>query len=366
VSDLERTLSRAERRLALRRGLVRGGWTATSGVLLLEVGLLAGDALGLTPGAAILPGALALAAAPLLVALAPRPGRRVTAAVLDARLDLGATLVTAAEALDGQHARFRAPVLAEAGRALTGRSLAAALPVQAPAGLLLGGAAAALLPAVLMGLGAGARPTTGGGDALPLLVGLDPRSSGSGAGDAPASADGAPAPADAPLAASPLTGPADGADPLGGLAPEVAAVLRERLAELMRALPPRPADAAASAPAGAPDQPDDDLARALRAGDAAAALRAFEDLSRAASAGDPAATRRLADLAAAERAGAGTGAAPDEPPTAPDGAGPAPSAATDRGLGGARERLPRELELASRRYFEASPGATRPTTRGGR
>lgn len=372
MNELERTLSRAERRLALRGGLVRGGWMLLTGIVLLELGLLLGDALGLAQGAAALPGGLALAAAPALVALAPRPGRRVTAAVLDARLASGATLATAAEALDGEHARFRGPVLAEARRALAGRSLAAALPVQAPAGLLLGGAAAALLPAVLMGFTLGAGRSSGDGASTPQIVGLDLRAAPAGGGGAAGPTGEPEEPADAlvatPLLAAPGS-PAAPVDPLAGLPPEVAALLRERLAEALRGVPSRAPAGAPPAPEVAPaNDPDDDLARALRAGDAGGALRAFEDLARDASAGDAAATARLADLASAtDRAGAGAG--PDRTPTAPDGApspSGAPSGAPERGPGGARERLPLELELASRRYFEASPGATRSASRGDR
>jgi hypothetical protein len=61
---------------------------------------------------------------------------------------------------------------------------------------------------------------------------------------------------------------------------------------------------------------------------------------------------------AAERGGAGSGASDaSSAGTSPGAADALTDAPTWRG--GARERLPLELELASRRYFEASPAAPR-------
>lgn len=368
--DVQRALRGAARRLALRGGLARAGWMLLAGVVLLEVGLAATLRLGLT--GAWVPGAAALVLAPTLLLLAPRPGPEVAAGVLDARLGTGAALVTAAEALDGRHGRLGAEAVLEGRRALDGRSPRAALPLQAPAGLLLGAAAAALLPAVLFGARAELAGASGAaGGATPTLT-LDLRPPGGGGGGG-GGGDTLPGDALPDLAAVSAADPgvaAGGDDPLSALPPEVAAVVRERLEA---ALQPA-ASAAGAAAEGAGDagdaggEADDPLVRALRAGDGAAALSALDDLTRDAAQGDPRAARRLEALAReAGRAGAGAGGAAD-PGALADAPGRAGGSPTDsqagpwRG-GGARARLPLELELASRRYFESSPGVTRPARR---
>lgn len=352
-SPVARTFARARRRLALRRAVVRAGWTLLAGVLLLEVGLAAGAALDVR--AAWLPGAAALALAPALLLAARRPSTGVAAAVLDARLGTGAALTTAAEALEGRHGRFSPAVLAEAERALAGRSLRDALPLRTPAGLLLGGAAAALLPAVLAAGGAaapGARRT----NEAPAVVGLDLRAGAGAGGEAGAEAPTTPPGPAGEVDRAALAPAAPGADPLGALAPEVAAVVRERLDDALRALPPAPPGALPGEPP-AGEAAGDDLAQALRAGDAAAALRALDDLTAAAAQGDPGAARRLETLRDAGRPGAGASAGGA---AAPAEAVSASGSGDDATWGGAgRARLPRELEVASRRYFEASPGANR-------
>lgn len=357
-SIVERSVRHARRRLALRVGLVRAGWSVLAGVVLLEVGLAAGAATGVAGAWA--PGAVLLALAPALLVVGPRPAPSVAAAVLDARLGAGATLATAVEALEGRHGRFAARVLAEAERALAGRSLRDALPLQAPAGLLLGGAAAALLPAVLLGGGAGLLGTHEAGPAAPTLT-LDLRPQAPGGGPA----TGEPvtdAPAPDPVVVTPAEAEAalGAADPLRGLPPEVAAALRERLEAALAALPPGAAPSTTAGDGATPSatHDDDPLGQALRQGDAAGALRAVDDLARAAAEGDRLAARRLDELARrAARAGAGAGAGVDgaDPPPA-GGHDPGPAHAWG-GLG--RERLPLELELASRRYFEAATGAER-------
>ncbi|MCO5167207.1 MAG: hypothetical protein M9894_12715 [Planctomycetes bacterium] len=337
-----RTLARARLRLALRRAVVRAGWALLAGVLLLEVGLAAGAALEVR--GAWLPGALALVLAPALLVATRRPSPEVAAAVLDARLGTGAALATAAEALEGRHGRFTPVVLAEAERALVGRSLRQALPVQAPAGLLLGAAAAALLPAVLAGRSAAATGAARPGEA-PAVVGLDLRAGGGEVGGPDGSVDGSGDAAPAGPGERAALAPApDAVDPLGALPPRgVAAVLRERLDDALRALPP-------GAAAGAQAEAGDDLAAALRAGDAAAAPGPRGPGRRL-----PAPNRvAWGSVRASGAGGGGGGEAAAQAPGASE-----PGIDASRRGGAARARLPRELELTSRRYFEASPGAPR-------
>ena len=357
-------LAGAVRRLRLRSLLEQVGWALLAAVLAGEL------ALALWPHAPAGAGLLALAGAlgaafALRRAWRARPGTGLAAAVLDARLG-GAALSTAAEALGGAHPRFGGLVLAEAAARLEGHSLAALLPLRAPAGLLMGGAAAALLPALL--LAPAAR-----GAALPPVPAppslLSPQALAGGgapggaapAGEAPGEEPAQPAPGDAQLAVPVPAGAGPELDALAGYPPEVADLLRARLEELARELPPGGGGAS-----GAPGEPAESgepagpagpgaLERALAGRDPEALLAALEAEAAAAARGDQAAAARLRELAdrlGPPGAGAGEGSATGAP-AAPEPEGGAVLPPGPEGAGGRARALPPELRTALRRYFAA-------------
>ncbi len=339
-----RTLRAAARRLAWRAGLARAGWTALGAVLLVEVGAAA------PPGSAVRllalgAGGLAALAVPIALIRAPRCTPAVAAAVLDARLERGGLLAAAAEASAGAHARFAAPLLAQAAAALEGVSLGRLLPLRPPPGLLAGAAAAVLLPLVLAGGAEGADALPPGPAPISLL---SPEAAGGGASEPGAADEQEPVvglvPVPAPSAAEPAS------DPFAALPLDVADALRAQLGELAETLPRGEAPPGA-APGEAHAAGEDALARALAAADGAAAREAVAQLAQAARGGDRAAAAALAELAervgaAGEGAAAGPELAPLEPATGP-GVGPGPAAPTS----GRRARPPWLLREASRRYF---------------
>ena len=336
-ADLERLLEGASRRLAWSQALRRAGWVLLIAAGLVELVWLSGLGAAATLGA----GLLALAAAgAALVRTRRRPSPELVAAVVDARVAGGGAVAAAAEALRGLHPGFASLVRAEAQRALTDWTPARLVPLRSPPGLLLGAASLVLLPALLGGrtpapvVEAAAAPSllspawvTGGGDE----VGGDPSD---------------PAPLELTAADAPDPDAADAApDPLDSLAPELAALLRERLGDLARA------HGTGGAPA-AGDGADDDFARSLQVGDPQAALDALDALAAAAAAGDQAAARRLE--AHARRAGAGGGDAT----AAPDALPPTPAATPLTLSGGRRAQLPRLLETTRQRYFASLTRST--------
>jgi len=352
---LEQALRAAGRRLALLSGLRRAGWVLLAAVVALEVGFALQPWLPTLAAAAWAASGL-LAAGGAAAVVARRPGAGVVAGVLDARLGRGACVATGAEALGGAHALFADLVVAEAAGALEGASLRRLLPFRLPVGLVLGAAAAALLPALILARPVGAAGAAGLEEPPTLL---SPDVLAGGGGDAPEEE-----PADAPDGPGALTlldeGPgADeaAADPLAAFSPELAEVLRRRLAELAR-------EAGATGATGGPGAADPAApardgpggARAvderLRGGDAEGALEAMAELAEAAGRGDRAAAAELAALS--ERLGppgGGRGPAPD--PAAPDHA-PDAAPADDLAEGGRRGRLPWALAVARDRYFAAN------------
>jgi hypothetical protein len=354
--SLEVLLGRARRRLGWMVGLRQAAWALLGAVLVGEAGLaLVG--LGLPSLGA---GLIALAVCGLAMGLAlglraGRPSARTAAQVLDARLDSGAALASAAEALEGEHGRFRGLLLAEASphvELAEGRGLSELLPVRAPTGLLLGAAAAAFIPVLLPGgVGASAAAATTSGP--PSLLAAELAAGGGGAetgepGDVEAWAVVNAGPdADQTLDSAP--------DPFAAFSPEVADLLRERVAQLARdsSAASAPGDGAGSA-AGPSPEASDPLRQALRRGDPEAAMAALDALAEAAARGDASARLELEELGGAA-AGSGGGAlslgalpseatVPSNVSTTADVAYPAQR----------RERLPWLLREASRRYFHGT------------
>lgn len=337
---VEAALATATRRLFLR-GLVEGaGWALLALLLALELALaLAPHAPGLAVALLLAGGAGALVA--LVRAWRVRPGAAMAASVLDAGLG-GAALATAQETLGGGHARFAGLVLDEAALRLERRALSALVPLRAPAGLLLAAAALALLPALLLAPGSAARAGEPG-LAPPSLLSAAALSGGEPAGGAIESPVGPPA-ALALVAATPEAG---GADPLAAFPAELKEVLRARLEELVRSLPPGAGGGAAGEAAA---RPETELGSAMAAGDAEAVLAALERLAADARGGDRPAAARLAELARAVGPPGGGGSSGDVEPSR-GGSGPLPVVEPAGASGGRVQGLPRQLEAAVERYF---------------
>jgi hypothetical protein len=306
--------------------------------------------------------ALAGAGATALAVRRATPSAPLAAAVLDELLGRGATLATAAEALEGAHPRFAPALLAEADAALVAVDLRRLLPLRASAGLLLAAAVAVLWGALLPS--ARAEPAAPAPQTRTPLVAL----LGGGAGPA----EGEPAPTPAGLdpgdvvavRAAPGDDPAaDPAAALAARAPEAAALLQEQLEALLTrvaAVGGAPGQADPALPAATPA-----LDEALRSGDLAAARAELERLAEAAGRGDRAAEARLGELTRTlgqaldpGAAGSGSGSGAEDPP-APS-AGPAPPTTTPPTGDAGRGRRPWALDATTRRYFDADPLRSRP------
>ncbi|HBP17637.1 MAG TPA: hypothetical protein DEA08_07580 [Planctomycetes bacterium] len=341
--EVERFLQAARRRLARQGALERASAPLLAALIAAELALAFPSAQPLLAGGALLCSLAALARA----ASAPRPSALWAASLLDARCESGATLASAAEALEGQHPRFAEWLLGEARALLAERRPSELLPWRPPAALVLGGAAAALLPLVLL-QPSEASPTRERGGARSLL---DPvLIAGGGGGEGGEAAEPDPEGRLALLPATPERPALPDADPFAALPLDVAEELRAELGKLARSLEGGGASAGARGADQDPQDPaapESELEQALRRGDAEAARRALQELSAEAASGDAAARAKARELSQRARAGAGV-AEGDEgapPPPASQGEAGGPTRAGARGL-------PPELRAAVQRYFE--------------
>lgn len=341
--SFERFLRAARGRLTRQRALERASAPLLAALIAAEL------ALAFPPGQAALAGlALCCFLAGLARAVsAPRPSALWAASLLDARCESGASLASAAEALAGQHPRFGGWLLAEAQTLLSERRPSELLPWRPPAALVLGGAAAALLPLVLL-QPSEAGPAAGQRGARSLL---DPvLIAGGGGGEPGAAAETAEEGRLALLPATPERPALPDGDPFAALPLDVAAELRARLAELAESLEGGgSAGAAGSEPGvGEPEGGESSLEQALARGDAEAARRALQELAEEAAGGDAAAQARARALSERARAGGGLAAGQGEGSSS---SAPGGGAAGDptRARAGA---LPPELRAAVQRYFE--------------
>jgi len=347
-AEVERFLSAAQRRLARQRGLERASAPLLAALIATELALAFPAGQALLSGLALLAGLAALWRA----VSGPQPDVLGAASLLDARCESGAALASAAEALDGQHPRFAEWLLAEARAQLAERRPSELLPWRPPAALVLGGAAAALLPLVLLQPREAALAESGSARSLldPVLI------AGGGGGEGGEAAEPDAEGRLALLPATPERPALSDADPFAALPLDVADELREQLAQLAQSLEAQAlegggASSEAQGPepgAGEPEASASELEQALRRGDSEAARRALQELAEEAAAGDAAAQVEARELSQRARAGAGGaegGAQGAQPTPAGQGEGGGPTRAS-------AGRLPPELRAAVQRYFE--------------
>ncbi len=332
---MARTLSRARGRLLLLARLHALGPPALASAILAQLTLLEGSPRLLC--GALAAGALAwgLLRARGVAAL----GGPAVGAYLDARLEGGAVLSSAAEALAGSHSRFRAPLLLEAAERLREAGPRASVPWRLSPAWALALAATALSPLSLASAPPPPPPRLGGRSLL------DPSLLAAGGGQGGDSDPGQPGPE--PSGAR--YGVAEGGQ--GEPESQPLELPLDVIAALARAAGPRSSGGGEGSSADPGEQKggssDSILDQASQS--VAGALRELEELKSAAESGDRAARVRLDRLreALAQASGGGGGpSAPTEsaPPTSGGAGASAPSAA------GAAQ-LPTPLAGALERYF---------------